>query len=326
MRRKRIKIPSGAYYHLVSRCAFQQFMFTDEEKQAFVPMMRRVAAFCGLDILTYCVMSNHFHILVRVPPPRPISESELLARVAILYGSTRAKETRARWAVFRRAGLPNLLEQEKSKLRERMGDISPFMHDFKLRFSIWHHAHNKTDGKTYTGTLWDSRFSSTLVEGNGSLAAVAAYIDLNPVRAGIVQDPKDYAFSGYGAAMTGDSNALQGLAGVYGEIATSPDKLMSAYRGLLYAKGADVLTPESSQQAQSGNKQTALPLLLRTKIRAMTRGIVLGSSGFAASLYAAQPDAFGEPGHQPPQTTSLCPSWDGIQLCTIRFRTSAPSA
>ncbi len=326
MRRKRIKIPGGAYYHLVSRCAFQQFMFSDEEKQAFVPMMRRVAAFCGLDILTYCVMSNHFHILVRVPPPKPLSESDLLSRVAILYGPAHAKEMRARWAVYRRAGLPNLLEQEQIKLRQRMGDISAFMHDFKLRFSIWHHARNKTSEKPYTGTLWDSRFSSTLVEGNGSLAAVAAYIDLNPVRAGIVQDPKDYAFSGYGAAMRGDADALQDLSGVYGEIAASPDQLMTAYRGLLYAKGADVLTPDNSPQASADSKSPALPHLLRGKIRAMTKGVALGSPDFTIAVFSTHPDAFGEPRHQPPKTAPLCPSWEGIHLCAIRLRSPTISA
>ena len=54
------------------------------------------------------------------------------------------------------------------------------------------------------GTLWEDRFRSVLVEGAGlALATMAAYIDLNPVRAGMVEDPKDYRWSGYGAAMAG---------------------------------------------------------------------------------------------------------------------------
>ena len=87
MRRKRIKNDGEGYYHLVNRCAFKQFLFEDSDKTIFVRMLRRMAEFSGIDILTYCVMSNHFHILVHVPPHRSISESELLRRVAILYGS-----------------------------------------------------------------------------------------------------------------------------------------------------------------------------------------------------------------------------------------------
>ncbi len=126
--------------------------------------------------------------------------------------------------------------------------------------------------------------------------------------------------------MSGDSDALQGLAGVYGGIAASSDQLMTAYRGLLYAKGADVLPPDGTQQTHPDTKTPVLPLLLRTKIRAMTKGVALGSPGFTTSIYAAQPDAFGESRHQPPRTTSLCPSWNGIQLCSIRLRCTAPSA
>ena len=112
MRRKRVKADGGAYYHLVSRCALQQYLFTDEEKRMFVAMMRRIADFSGVDVLTYCVMSNHFHILVRVPQPRPITESELLARVAILYGDARAKEIRDRWTAFRKTGQTAFLDKE----------------------------------------------------------------------------------------------------------------------------------------------------------------------------------------------------------------------
>jgi Transposase IS200 like. len=63
MRRKRVKVESGAYYHLVSRCALKQYLLEEEEKRVFVGMLRRVADFSGVEVLTHCVMSNHFHIL-----------------------------------------------------------------------------------------------------------------------------------------------------------------------------------------------------------------------------------------------------------------------
>ncbi len=67
----------------------------------------------------------------------------------------------------------------------------------KQRFSQWHNARNARKG-----TLWEERFRSVLVDGAGeALLTMAAYIDLNPVRAGIVQDPKDYRWSGYGEAL-----------------------------------------------------------------------------------------------------------------------------
>ncbi len=314
MRRKRVKVASGAYYHLVSRCALKQFLLEEEEKKVFVGMLRRVADFSGVEVLTHCVMSNHFHILVRVPAPREIAENELLSRVATLYGDARAKDMRSRWESYRKSKHTDLLESEQSLLRQRMNDISPFMKTLKQRFTVWYAAHHKD----HEGTLWQNRFSSTLVEGNGSLAAVAAYIDLNPVRAGIVSDPKDYAFSGYGAAAMGDADARKGLSGVYGDTSASYDKVLKAYRGLLYAKGAADLAPADVRRVLADREKPTLPQLLRCKIRAMSHGLAIGSKTFTASIFAAHRYAFSEKRKHPPLGAPLCPAWDGIQLCSVR--------
>jgi REP element-mobilizing transposase RayT len=311
MNHPRLKVASGAYYHLVSRCCLKQFLFEDTEKKVFVAMMRRVAAFAGIEILTHCIMSNHFHILVRAPEPRLIPEAELLTRVAILYGDARAKEMRERWATYRQSGLQPLLDKEQAQLRRRMGDISEFMHDLKLRFSCWYRANHSN----HEGTLWQSCFGSTLVEGNGSLAAVAAYIDLNPVRAGLVTDPKDYPYSGFAAALTGDSDAIRGLTAVYGNITTDFGKVLAAYRGLLYTK-AKALAPLSSPP--TANEQSSLLLLLRTKIRAMSKGLAIGSREFTVSIFTNHRMVFSEKRKHPPRGTPLCPAWDGIQLCSVR--------
>ncbi len=314
MRRKRLKVECGAYYHLVSRCALKEFLLEEEEKRVFVGMLRRVAAFSGVEVLTHCVMTNHFHILVRVPGPRELTEGELLARVASLYGDERAKDMRIRWEGCRKEQHPELVEAEKARLRKRMNDITPFMQSLKQRFTAWYAAHHPD----HEGTLWQNRFSSTLVEGGGSLAAVAAYIDLNPVRAGIVSDPKDYAFSGYGSACNGDAEARKGLAGVYGDTSASYEKVLKAYRGLLYAEGAADLDPAEVRKVLADREKPSLPQLLRCKIRAMTKGLAIGSKGFAAGIFTAHRYAFSENRKHPPSGAPLCPEWDGIQLCSVR--------
>ncbi len=314
MRRKRVKVECGAYYHLVSRCALKQFLLEEEEKRVFVGMLRRVAAFSGVEVLTHCVMTNHFHILVRVPGPRELTEGELLARVASLYGDERAKDMRIRWKGCRKEQHPELVEAEQARLRKRMNDITPFMQSLKQRFTAWYAAHHPD----HEGTLWQNRFSSTLVEGGGSLAAVAAYIDLNPVRAGIVSDPKDYDFSGYGAACNGEAEARKGLAGVYGDTSASYEKVLKAYRGLLYAEGAADLDPAEVRKVLADREKPSLPQLLRCKIRAMTKGLAIGSKGFAAGIFTAHRYAFSENRKRPPSGAPLCPEWDGIQLCSVR--------
>ena len=92
-----------------------------------------------------------------------------------------------------------------------MGDVSNFMKLLKQRFAIWFNkAHRRF------GTLFAERFKSVLVECSGNaLRTMAFYIDLNPVRAGLVADPKDYRFCGYGEAVAGNAAARAGLCWVH---------------------------------------------------------------------------------------------------------------
>lgn len=314
MRMKRLKTDGEGYYHLMSRCALKQFLFNDVEKQAFCAMLRRVAAFSGIEVLTYCVMSNHFHLLVHVPRPQEIDESELLRRVGLLYGQERENAMRERWNQYRKFGWKRLLEKEHSQLRARMGDISPFMQILKQRFTIWYRA--RTPG--HEGTLWQGRFTSTLVEGGGSLVAVGAYIDLNPVRAGIVSDPKDYRFSGYGAAISGDATAQAGLCELYGDSPQPFQKVAEAYRALLYLKGSASMSPEEVRQVLKKRGHLPLPQLLRCRVRALNSGLAIGSKKFVAGIFATHRYAFSERRKHVATGENLCPSWDGIQLCSVR--------
>ncbi|MBM3882029.1 MAG: transposase, partial [Verrucomicrobia bacterium] len=213
MRLTRIKIRGRpAVYHCVSRIVGAQRLLDDLGKETLVRLLRRLATFCGLEVITYCIMSNHFHVLVRVPAEQNPTDEELVERMKALYGKAKPRE----------AGL--LYEAEKglhdhgrvdADLRERMlarmGDVSEFMKEFKQRFSKWYNIRHQR-----FGTLWAERFRSVLVEDQpGVLETVSAYIDLNAVRAGLVEDPKDYRHCGYAAAVAGDAKARSGLLSLY---------------------------------------------------------------------------------------------------------------
>jgi putative transposase len=75
----------------------------------------------------------------------------------------------------------------KERYTRRMCDLSEFMKEIKQKFTQWY---NKRKGKT--GTLWEGRFKSVLVEDSYVARMTAVYIDLNPVQAEMVSDPKGY--------------------------------------------------------------------------------------------------------------------------------------
>ena len=206
-RRKKL-VGCAAVYHCMTRVVGGQMLLKTREKEILRQMLWQLADFSGVEILTYCIMSNHFHVLVRIPACDAVSDDELMRRYRVLY----PKPTKYQAAS---ASVVEALLKSGSKegvvLRDqlfaRMGDVSEFMKGAKQRFSIWYNRHNKR-----YGTLWSERFKSVLVEAAGNpLQTMAAYIDLNPVRAGIVEDPKDYRFCGYAEAVAGNTRAGAGL-------------------------------------------------------------------------------------------------------------------
>jgi REP element-mobilizing transposase RayT len=204
----RIKAEGEAFYHVVSRIANKAFLLNDaEKKRVFVNMMHRAADFSGVDVITYVVMDNHFHLCLKIPEREgEVPESEILRRVGVLYGKDRRDALERRLAGCREEGDDAAADAELARLRSRMGDLSEFMKTFKQRVSQWY---NSNYG--HEGTLWGGRFKSVLVEDGRYLRNLAAYIHGNPIRAGLVTRAADYEWSAPGAAAKGDIRARKGL-------------------------------------------------------------------------------------------------------------------
>src|SRR6202047_2076056 len=153
-------------------------------------------------------MANHFHLLCEVPEPRLLSQNEVLERIEAGYGPQRVRSLREQLA--RCTQQPDATEQSNRLLepyRRRMNDISIFVKELKGRFA---QRYNRRHGRY--GTLWAERFKSLLLEGGRAVATVAAYIDLNPVRAALCAEPKDYRYCGYAEALAqGSALAREGI-------------------------------------------------------------------------------------------------------------------
>jgi REP element-mobilizing transposase RayT len=326
MRRKRITAnqTQETYYHVVSRCVMGIGLLGEKDGQkAFADILRRWSVFSGIDVLTYCVMPNHFHLLVRCPRPAALRETEMLARLASLYGPAAANETRTRWESYRKMNQTAILEQEKERLAVRFGNLSSFMKGLKQAFCIWYRRNHEN----HEGTIWESKYIETLVEGGAALAAVSAYIDLNPVRANIVADPKDYPYSGYGAAAAGDAFARKGFSLLCAAQSLSHDKATAAYRALLYGDDPAVLTRAAIKAVLEGpnvRNTITLPQLLRCRVRSFSSGFAIGSQQFAARAFDDHRYAFSENRKHPPVGARLCADWHGIGLFATRKLNKAP--
>ncbi len=290
MRKARIKQP-GAVYHCVSRTVGGQFLLDDSAKQLLVELLFPLAQFCGVEVLTYCILSNHFHLLLRIPSPSHLPDSLLLQRAEAFYGKNGILPTLARNDLHRSGAISSNI---RNTLSSRMGDLSAFMKELKQRFS---RRFNRHSGRF--GTLWSERFSSTLVEDSASaLQTVASYIDLNPVRAGLVSDPKDYRFCGYSRALAGHTMLRQGLMSFLSS--RSWNAAAAEYRMNLFTTAGvsghsdkHALSREAIRAELDRGGHLSLPEILRLRIRHLSAGVAIGSRDFVNQVFLQNRSHFG---------------------------------
>ena len=290
MREARIKVAAEtgeAVYHCLSRTVNGERLFDEPDREILRRQLWQVADYCGLEILTYAILSNHFHVLVRVPQKVPIADAELLRRYQALYPKP-TKYQVARLEVIRQELATDRPEAQRWRRRQQalMGDLSPFMKLVKQRFSIWFNRRHRR-----FGTLWAERFKSVLLEPTGrTLITVAAYIDLNCVRAGLADDPKDYRFCGYAEAVAGREAPRHGLISVLGEAGW--EAAHAVYRQLLFGTAAearehgDTITAEALDRVLAAGGRLPLASVLRCRLRYFTDGAVLGGRAFVESQLA----------------------------------------
>ena len=337
-------LPDLAIYHTTSRVVHRQLLFQAEEKEQFRVLMRMYERFSGCRILSYCVMTNHFHLLLEVPPPPSdgefgISEKELIHRLSGLYSrayvagvqaeileartiaegkrehfSRLSRADQKKESAYGRAQLAAIFE----RFTKRMHSLSEFMRGLLQRYTRWF---NKRHGMR--GTLWEDRFHSVIVQSGLTSRTMVAYIDLNPVRAGICKDPADYRWSSYGEAVGGGRGAtkaqsclVRALRGHEGHAGTSrawaQGGISKEYRKLLLTNGSEqtencsdgrkrthrkgmvrkVAEKEKARLANEKARDLKIAKAVHCKVRYFRDGAVLGSKKFVNDFFESQRDRF----------------------------------
>ena len=308
-----------AIYHCLSRVVDRQFVFGVDEREKFRTFMRMQENFSGCRVLAYCVMSNHFHLLLEVPPipEGGISEDELLNRLRAIYPPAAVAAVAKELAEARKAGNYRHIEEINARYTYRMHDLSEFMKTLLQRFTRWFNRTHKR-----SGTLWEERFRSVLVESGVAARTMAAYIDLNPVRAGMAQDPAAYRWSSYGESIGGGpkgngKKAREGLVraclgeqGVGFEAERWDQDAGRIYRRLLgmalarkqgrsgiAGGGAATRTDAEKAALVPGDNETVLPdigmaEMLGHRVRYFTHGAVIGSRSFVNEVFVAARERF----------------------------------
>jgi REP element-mobilizing transposase RayT len=199
--RKELVHPDTApYYHAISRCVRRAFLCgldplsgrSYEHRKAW--MVERLSALQGIfavEICAYAVMSNHYHLVLRMNPEQAQawSEAEVLERWSRLFALP------ALLLAYRdgRSGTEAEREAARHRIaqwRARLGDLSWFMRSLNEHLA---RRANAEDG--CTGRFWEGRFKSQALLDDAAVLTCMSYVDLNPVRAGLAATPEDSAFT-----------------------------------------------------------------------------------------------------------------------------------
>ena len=261
-------------YHVMSRSALDGFPLGDIEKDFMLDLIRRYAALYLVEILGFCLMGNHFHILVRVIPEYKFSDEEILKRYINFYGDER---------IFADGLVPSL--------RMKLSSLSEFMREFKVNFArFFNRRHHRR------GYFWGDRFKSVIVENGQTLINCLAYIDLNPLRAGLVDLPEQYRWSslGYHVQTNNQDNLLSTDCGLKEFSVKNLKERIRRYRRYVYEAGSlnqpekgnvKVIADKALEKERSRGFELSKSDRFRYRTRYFTDSGIIGSKAFVSANY-----------------------------------------
>ena len=190
-----ISLADTPYYHITSRCVRRAFLCGvdhysgqsyEHRRQWVVDRIRLLSSLFAIDVCAYAVMSNHYHLALKVCPGQlhDLSEDEILDRWCALFkGPLLIQNYRSGEDLrpYERAAVSDIV----NVWRARLSSISWFMRCLNQPIARQANLEDKCTGK-----FWESRFTSQALKSEEALLSCMAYVDLNPVRAGIADTPE----------------------------------------------------------------------------------------------------------------------------------------
>ena len=268
-RKRQVSLNDTPYYHCIARCVRRAFLCGQDpltgydfehRRQWIVDRMKLLAEVFAIDLCAYAVMSNHYHLVLRIDQKQAAqwSKREVAERWLRLFTGT---ELARRWLELDSLPDPEYeqLSKEIDTWRQRLFDLSWFMRCLNEPIARMANQEDRC-----TGRFWEGRFKSQALLDERALLACMAYVDLNPVRAGMAKTPEQSEFTSIRERVHAPDSTLLGFVGNRSEPPGLPFRLEN-YLELLDWAG------RSMQSGKKGHIPTqALPILQRLSMNPET--------------------------------------------------------
>ncbi len=291
-------------YHVISRTSRGEFLLDGESKEYFMSLMFKLSKAFFVDITSFAIMSNHFHILLsnRKDEAEIATKKELLGRYKEAFGDNAEPPEGA----FIKNSFEIDYDEDGGveRLRQRLGSVSRFIQELKQGFSKWYNYKHKCKG-----SFWGDRFKSIAMSKGDAELICSAYIDLNSVRAGIVKKPEDYRWSSVGFRIRNPNKGkklLKTINIIKEEIKTFKDRktdrfkqevsrtkkeiTFSVYREFIYEsgkvkrEGSAKISDQAYKESKSLFQRLGIGDILSYRYRNITEGIAFGSKKFVSEF------------------------------------------
>ena len=210
-RRKQVCLEATPYYHCTTRCVRRAFLCGedhasgksfDHRKQWVVDRLNEITAVFSIHASAYAIMSNHYHVIVYIDKETALSwsDDDVIERWCTLYNGHMLVDRYKSGESLSSSEL-SVMKDIVATWRERLYDLSWFMRN--LNEPIARLANEEDDCK---GRFWEGRYKSQALLDEAALLSCMAYVDLNPIRAGIADTPETSDFTSIQARIEAQSN------------------------------------------------------------------------------------------------------------------------
>ncbi|SPD75637.1 conserved hypothetical protein [uncultured Desulfobacterium sp.] len=267
-------------YHIISRTALEGYVIGDVEKEFLLKLIKRLSSIYFAEVVGFCLMGSHFHLLVRMHPGEEYPDDEIKRRFKLMYGDESEKR---------------LSGGQIPLLRMKWASLSEYVKEIKQGFSRFY---NKLHHRK--GFFWSDRFKSIIVDNGDTLINCLAYIDLNPVRAGIVEKPEQYRWNslGYHLQTNNKDDFLSLDFGLKEFGVKTPKDRLRLYRGFVY--GNDLLQHKDEKVAAT--LELSAIEKFRYRSRYFTDSGIIGTKAFVTRHYQAFKHLFSSKHEKRPKT------------------------